>query len=306
MRIKRIFSILLMLILSTMLLTSCKMNKKQNVIFVPQMIDNGGYWSGISESLENQIQSKGYEYKMMGSDLWDSKKQAESLMEAVNQKPDAIVLAPIGNTDLFEAIKEANKKNIPIILIDSDIDRDLLASYDIHITTFVGPSNYEGGKMIAERLSKELEKGSDVAIIGGRVDSENGESRCSGFKDEINAQGMNVKAQVSTDWSTAEGYLNAKLILQTYPEVKAIFAVNNNVYKGVEQASDELGISILGGTFDYDDDILNSIESGKLICTFDQNNDGMAESVADVIDKLLSGNTVDEITISEGKVIDKK
>lgn len=305
MRIKRLISFLIMIILCSSFFIGCNIKKNKNVIFVPQMIDDGGYWSNISESLQKKIEQRGYEYKMMGSEEWDSKKQAESLMEAVNEKPGAIVLAPIGDTDLFQAIKEANKKDIPIILIDSDIDRDLLESYEINVTTYVGPSNYDGGSIVAEKLSENLEKGSKVAIIGGRVDSENGESRCSGFKDTIIKNGMNVVVELSTDWSDWEAYANTKLILQVNPDIEAIFAVNNNVCKGVNQAVEELNMSVITATFDSDDDILKGIEQGTVICTFDQNNEGMAESVAEVVNKLYDGKKADSITISEGKLITK-
>lgn len=305
MKINKYISVLLIVVFSTFLFAGCKSSSEKKVIFIPQMLNGGEYWDNISSNLQNEIESLGYEYELMGADEWSAQKQCEVIKEAVNMNVTAIVLAPVGTSDLFPAFKEANKAGVPIILIDTDIDRNLLASADTAVATFVGASNYEGGKMVADRLAQELESGSKVAILSGGVDSANGESRCQGFNDEISAKGMNVVANLTSGWSEEEGYANAKLLLKAYPDLKAVFAVNSTVYKGVEKASEEYGIPVYGGVFDCDDDALKSIEEGKLICIFDQNSEGMAKSVAEVVNKLASGETVESVTTSEGKMISK-
>ncbi|MBE6072443.1 MAG: sugar ABC transporter substrate-binding protein [Clostridium butyricum] len=305
MRINKVISLILFMILATFMLIGCKTTSQKTVAFIPQMLDNGEYWDGLNNSLKSEVEKQGYIYELRGSEEWGADKQAEIIETAISENVDVIIIAPAGVDPLFPAIKKANDANIPIILIDCDIDRELLSSYGAKVTTFVGASNYDGGQEVGNMISEKLPKGSEVAILAGSVDSVNGESRCDGFNDAVIKNGMNVVAKLSTDWSADSGYKGAKLILQSHPNLKAIFTVNGAVYEGAKQAAEELDIKFLAGTFDCDETILKNISDGDILCTFDQNSQGMAESVAEVINKLFAGDPVDDVTTSEGKLITK-
>lgn len=305
MRINKVISLVLFIILVTFMLIGCKTTSQKTVVFIPQMLDNGEYWDNINNSLKSEVEKQGYIYKLEGPEEWGADKQAKIIENVISENVDAIIIAPTGTEPLFPAIKKANDADIPIILIDSDIDIELLSSYGAKVATFVGADNYYGGQQVGDMISEKLPKGSKVAILGGEVDSANGESRCDGFNDAVIKNGMNVVAKLSTDWSADSGYEGAKLILQSYPDLKAIFTVNGAVYEGAKQASEECEIEFLAGTFDYDEITLKNISDGDILCTFDQNTQGMAESVAEVINKLFAGDTVDEFTNSEGKLITK-
>lgn len=305
MRTNKIISLVLFIILATFMLMGCKTTSQKTVVFVSQMLEQGKYWDDINNTLKSEVEKQGYIYKREGAEEWGADKQAKIVETAISEKADAIIIAPVGTVELFPVIKKANDANIPIILIDSDIDRELLSSYGVKVTTFVGINNYYGGEQVGNMISEKLPKGSKVAILAGDADSVNGEIRCDGFKDAAIKNGMNVVAKLSTDWSVEEGYESAKLMLQSYPDLKAIFAVNNAVYKGGKQAAEEYGLEILAGTFDCEEDTLKNISDGDLLCTFDQNIEEIAKSVAEVINKSFSGDTVDDITNSEGKLITK-
>lgn len=48
---------------------------------------------------------------------------------------------------------------------------------------------------------------------------------------------------------------------------------------------------------------MDNIKGGKLICTYDQYNEGIAKGVVKVIDKIQKGEKVDSITKTEGRLI---
>lgn len=300
--LQTVFTMMLVIILSSSF-TGCSKNRQ--VILVPPQLENGEYWDDINEKLKNSAEESGYSYSLMGSEKWDAQEQRGVLQEAVKTKPSAIVLGPIVNEKLYPGLKEAQDNGVPLILIDSDIDRELLASDDIKVTTFVGIDNYKCGKDVADKLAEKLSPNSKVAILRGEVNSENSEKRCNGFKDEISQKGMNLVADISTDWSENDGYEKAKLILQSNPDLKAVFSVNCNVLKGIKKAADEADVDLLYGTFDTNDEIIDDIKEGSVVCTLDQDSDNMTKTIMEVVKKIEKGEKIDEVTTSEGKLITK-
>lgn len=307
MKINRVVSLLVvsMLLLS---LAGCSKSEgsSKKVVFIAQM-STGDYWVNLSNSFKKEAEKKGYSYKFTGPEKWDINQQAEVIKKVVKEeKPDAIILAPIGDSELFPAIKEANDSDIPIILVDNDMNRELLSSYGAHVTTYVGINNYNGGVKVADQLLSKVSKGDKAAILYGDVSSINCEDRCDGFYDEVEKNGVDVVDTVSyKNGSDKEAYENTKLLLTAYPDIKVFFAANSSIYKGMEQAINEYNKSVIAGTFDSDDDILKSIESGKLTCTFDQNSEGVAKGTIKVIDDLVKGEKVKDVTTIEGKMITK-
>lgn len=305
MKYRKVMSIFIILVSFIFIFAGCKSKKSEKtIIFVPQMANDNGYWDGISENIEKKAKEAGYEYKVMGPEEWNLKEQVEVLDKAIDEKPSAIVLAPIGSTDLFPDIKKANELNIPVILIDNNIDRKLLDSDECKVATYVGISNYDGGVQIADKLAEKLSSGDKVAILRGEASSKNGEDRCDGFYDEIEKKGMSVVAEIPTQGSKTDAYSKAKLLLEAYPDLNGVFAVNKDIFIGFEKAASEKNIEVIAGTFDCDDNTKKLLQDGKLLCTFDQNSEGMSTKVIEVIDKLINGEKVEEVSNSEGKIIE--
>ncbi len=305
MKVNKLISLSLTVIFSLIFLAGCKSGANaKKIVFIAQM-STGDYWMSLSDSLEKQAIQQGYDYEFTGPEEWDIKEQAEVIEKTVDEKPDAIILAPIGDSDLFAAIKKANDADIPIILIDNDINRELLESYGAHVSTYVGIDNHDGGAKVADELLSKVSKDDKVAVLYGNVNSINCENRCDGFYDGMKDKGMDVAARITCESGSdsEEAYENTKLLLTAYPDIKVFFAANSPIYKGMEKALLEYNVSAVTGTFDCDDEILNSIKEGRLTCTLDQNSEGVAEGVIEVINSLMKGEKVNDITITDGKMI---
>ncbi|MBE6050784.1 MAG: sugar ABC transporter substrate-binding protein [Clostridium sp.] len=304
MKLNRFISLLLISILVVMMsfFVGCsKEGNSKKIIFVMQQKENGDFFNSLNDNLEKTLTESGYSYENLCPEQWGANYQSKVIEEAIESKPEAILLAPVIGNQLYGAIEKANKANIPIILLDTNLDRELLAAARISVSTFIGIDNYKGGKMVADKVSEGLEKGSKVAIVGGGVTAFNGEERCKGFEDEIKSKGMNVVGKTTTDWSDTEGYQRGKLILTVNPDVKLVFTANSSILKGFMKAANELGItSIKGATFEKDSITDEYMKNGILLCTYDQNIKGISKTVYDVIKKIESGEKLEEVTNSEG------
>ena len=308
MKMKKLVSAALFLILSFIILVSCNNIRKsgtKTIAFVSQALNSSAYWDDVNAKLKKEIESQGYKYLLSECKDWRAESQAKIIDELVKKKVDVIIIPPCGTEPLFESFKKANDAGIEIILVDSDMDREYLDSYGIYVTTFVGIDNYKCGQMVGNAVVKELPKGSDVAIFSGEVNSENGEARTDGFSDVMKENGMNIISRTAVNWSADDAYAKAKIVFKAYPDIKAVFSVNSSTNSGVYKAAEEYGLEIIGGSFDTDDEVLKRIQTGEVICTLDQDSSAMAKKVGEVVNKLMNNEKVEPVVESEGKLITK-
>lgn len=307
MKIKKLILSMLLVIFCAAGFAGCgKSNSGKVIAFVPQSVNAGEFWDDISNKLKQQLESDGFTYRVDGPEEWSPTKQAEVINKLVNEKVDAIVVTPTGYSELFEAFKNANKAGIKIILVDTDINEDYLASYGAQVTSYVGVDNYKGGEQIGKLVAEKLPQKAEVAIFSGGVENENSEDRCNGFSNAVKNQGMDVVVRNAIpDWTEEDAYAKAKIIFKAYPNIKAVFTANGNMNRGVFKAADELGINIISGSFDTDADIMKKIDEGKVISALDQDSEAMSKKVSEVVKKCIAGEKVDRVANSEGKIIKK-
>jgi len=306
MNIKTLLSLMLVIVLSGTSFIGCNKTSGKTIGFLPKQLEGVPYWEDMETGIKNEASKYGYEVVSKFDKDAGVAKQKELMKEMINDKVAAIVLAPNSVTELVPEIKEANEANIPVILVDTDIDSGLLESADAKVATYVGIDNYEGGKLVSKTVAAKLPKGSEVAIIGGSVGQTNVDARCKGYRDGATEEGMKVVAELSTNWTPDDGYVKASQILKAYPNVKAIFTVNNTIYTGAYAASKDLNKQLVMGCFDLDDNTMKSINVGELECTLSQDSDSMTQKAVEAIDRLLSGQTVEANTVSEAKLIVKQ
>ena len=296
----------IMFVLVLTLLSGCSSGGKKKIVFVMQQLNNGAFWDALDAKIRERTESEGYEYELAAPEVWGAENQAEVINDVVKKGTDVLIIAPCGTSQLFEAIKRANEKGIKVIVIDTDMDREYLASYGAKIDTFVGIDNYECGRQVGNLVAAKLEKGSEFVVFSGGIDSINSEERSDGFQDAMEEQGMTCVARNAISWTAEDAYARAKQVFQAYPDIKGVFSVNSTVHQGVYKAAQEFGIKAEYGAFDTDDAILQQIENGEVVCTLDQNSTAVSEKVVEAAGQLLSGKKVEAVITSEGKMISKQ
>jgi ribose transport system substrate-binding protein len=101
-----------------------------------------------------------------------------------------LVLAPQHSQQMVRPVQDAVRQNVPVVILDSNLDKDTLARDPDLIVKYVATNNYNGGKLAAEHLLKVLrEKGKPaprLVLLRYDVGSESTEQREQGFLDHIN------------------------------------------------------------------------------------------------------------------------
>ncbi len=95
--------------------------------------------------------------------LWDGPaKESDSLeqIKLIETKAgmgiNGLILAPQDSVQMVEPVQQVVAKHIPVVIIDSGLDKDALAKNPDLIVKYVATDNYHGGQLAAERLLKVL------------------------------------------------------------------------------------------------------------------------------------------------------
>lgn len=132
--------------------------------------------------------------------------------------------------------------------------------------------------MVGEHLARQLEPGSEVAIIGGIPTAFNAQQRQAGFEDAMKAAGMRVVSVQSGRWEQEPANGIAAALLREHPNLRAILAANDNMALGAAAAVRQAGkagqVQVVG--FDNIAASHDLLRSGQMLATADQHADRLA------------------------------
>ena len=193
-----------------------------------------GWMGALIDSAEKQAkalkESDGIEYVM--ANATDPNKQANDVDDLIAQGVDVIVMLPIESAALSPVGQKVKDAGIPLVIVDRELENDA--------ATVVVKGDNEGigvnaGKYFVEKLNG---KGKVVEISG--PPSSVTEQRGSGFKEAMeSAEGMEIIASQSGDFSTEKSLEVMENILQAHPQIDAVFTQDDGMALGVLQAIKE-------------------------------------------------------------------
>lgn len=136
----------------------------------------------------------------------------------------------------------------------------------------------------------------DIAIVCGVAGAPSHNERENGCREIVEAAGFNVVTVQPADSERGKAVTVAENILESAPDVKIIYATNDemalDVYQAVEGKQKQDEIFTIG--FDGSPDALKSIKEGKLDATLAQKPIDMGYRGVEVLRALLDGDTVED------------
>jgi len=170
----------------------------------------------------------------------DTAGQIRIVEEMIGAKMNAIVIAPSGSKGLTSVVARAIKAGIIVICIDNPLDDAVQDAAKISVP-FVGPDNRKGAMLVANYLAERLKPGDQVGIIGGIQEDRNAQQRTAGYKEAMNAAGMQVVATESGDWEYGKGRDVASRMLGQHPQIRGLLCANDNMAMGAADAVRDAG-----------------------------------------------------------------
>ena len=214
--------------------------------------------------------------------------QNEMIREAVAKGAKAIVFSAIDYNANSEAINEAIKSGVYVVVIDSDVNSD-------KVSCRIMTDNYEAGRMAG---LKALETGDDeliVGVINYDRNSANGQQREQGFCDAIRESGRPNKIYTVNCISTQESaYEGTKKLLEEHPEINTVAALNEFMSLGSGYAVRDLKASDKVNIYAFDSNVVSvgMLETGEIEGLVVQNPYAMGYLGVETAYNLISGVSI--------------
>jgi ribose transport system substrate-binding protein len=187
--------------------------------------------------------------------------QVKAIEELIAQRVDGIALSAVDDAGLKPVIAEAIKAGIKVITFDAPAPSSAALTY-------IGTDNQTAGLEAGKKMGELMKGQGKLVILQGGLGATNLNLRTKGFKEGLakTAPGVKVIEVVDTagDFSVATNKTEA--ILQTYPDLTAIFSVSAEgapAAASVLKQQKKAGKILLAG-FDDLKDTLQGIKDGSV------------------------------------------
>jgi ribose transport system substrate-binding protein len=209
---------------------------------------------------------------------------------------DGIALAPTDPDALAPIVDEALAEGTKVVFVDTNGKNKGV--------TFIGTNNEMGAKLAADYICKNVPKGSDVAILQGIIVQSTGRFRADGSHKGLTECGLNIVAEQPADWDRAKGQAVMENILVGNPNIKAVFASNDNMALGAAEALKQAGVldKVLLVGFDANPDAAVSILASEMSASVAQNPYNLGALSVENLMKLIKGEKLAPV-IDTGTVL---
>ena len=194
----------------------------------------------------------------------DINTQVEDITEMVARGVDVIFVAALDKDGIKPALQEAERAGIPVIAIDSNVeDKDLIAS-------IVESDNVAMGKMAAETLCEAIGGEGEIVVINWST-LQAVRERVEGLEAVIEESYPDVEIVADQDAfgvvEDAQSIMES--FLQTYPDVKGVFAINSPTAQGAAAAIKAAGLEGEIAVVDIDgaQNDIDMIKEGQILCS---------------------------------------
>ena len=220
-----------------------------------------------------------------------SETQAQQVEDLILKEVDLMIINPVDSDAIGTSIMACNDADIPVITVSRMANSgEVVQHLDI--------DNYEAGKLVAEQMIKDLGGKGKVAVLEGIPGASSTNERQSGFEETLKkeAPDMEIVTSLTANYNREEGASVTEDILQSNPELVAIYGHNDDMALGavrsVEAAGKLENIKIYG--IDAVEDALTAVENGEMAATVQQQPDLQIETALDNAVKYLKGEKNEE------------
>lgn len=218
------------------------------------------YWQTEGNVAKGEAEKLGYK-ATVGASKGDTNTESNLIDTAITNKSVAIILDPANASGSIGAVKKAVAANIPVIIINAEINQEGLAKAQLV------SNNAQGAALGAQQWVKDIsETGNYVELLGSPSDN-NAATRSNGYTTVL-SQYPNLKkvgSQVAS-WDRTQGHDKMQSMLQANPNINGVISGNDEMALGAIAALKEAGklANIKVGGFDGSPDAIAAIKAGEL------------------------------------------
>src|SRR5207244_3665799 len=217
--------------------------------------------------------------------------QAAILEDQITKRISALAVAPAGISEILPLLDRAKSAGIPVIIFDTDVDWPSKLS-------FVGADNRRAGRLAGEHIVKLLGGKGKVAVIRGILGIRTHDDRLAGFRDAIAAaSGIECVTVQPANSERSLGMSVMENILTTHPDLKALFATNDQMALGAVEALAARNltgkVAVIG--VDATKEAVRAVEKGRLAGDVAMHPEALGRGAVQAAIKAARGEPIDKV-----------
>ncbi|MEZ9533154.1 ribose ABC transporter substrate-binding protein RbsB [Vibrio lentus] len=258
---------------------------------------NNPFFVTMKDGAEAKAEELGYKLIVLDSQN-DPSKELSNIEDLTIRGVKAILINPTDSDAVSNAIRIANRSNIPVLTLDRGASRGDVVSH-------IASDNVIGGEMAGHYIMEKVGEKAKVIQLEGIAGTSAARERGEGFMNAVNGSDLELLASQPADFDRTKGLNVMENLLAANPDVQAVFAQNDEMALGALRAVQASGKDVMIVGFDGTEDGIAAVNRGLLGATVAQQPDLIGSLGIEMADKVLKGETVDEYVPVPLKIIAK-
>lgn len=232
---------------------------------VSASIDNKFFKDVVAgiEAVEKEIRELGIRLLYREVAKFSVDDQLRCLDELLESNIDALAINPINDPLIIEKLREANRRAIPVITFNSDVEQ-------VDKLSYIGCDYHKSGRIAAGLIGMACRESTDVAIVTGSMKSLGHSLRVDGFRDALQAfPALRLDTIVEMFDDEITSYSKVGKLLADNPNIGAFFFSAGGKEGGV-RAIQESGRRATIVTVDIDPLSAEWLKTGVIAATICQ------------------------------------
>ncbi len=295
---RKLYTLAAVISVFLLFLAGCKQEnesaRKHYVAIITKSMDSA-FWKSVYAGAGAAATEYNLQVSMEGPEREeDYEAQNRMIRRAVAEGAEAIVFSAVDYNANCEAINEAARKGVKIVVIDSDVNSS-------QVSCRIGTDNLEAGRMAGYAALKAESGALYIGIVNYDINSANGQQREEGFR-EVAGEDARVKDMYTINVlsATEDAREGTVALLREHPEINVVVAFNEWTSLGVGWAIRDLGLADKTQVVAFDSNVVSvgMLETGEVDALIVQNPYAMGYLGVEESYRLINGGS------GNGAVID--
>lgn len=218
------------------------------------------YWFTEGKVARETAEKLGYS-ATVSAHKGDTNTESRLIDTAITNRSKAIILDPANADGSVGAVKKAVAANIPVFLINAEINREGLAKAQLV------SNNAQGAALGAQKFVQLVgDSGNYVELFGAPPDN-NAQTRSNGYETVLSQYpDLHKVAREVANWDRTQGYNKMQSMLQAHPDIIGVISGNDEMALGAIAALRQADLldKVRVGGFDGSPDAVDAIRAGTL------------------------------------------
>lgn len=248
---------------------------------------NNPFFVTLKDGAEAKAKELGYQLLVVDSQN-DSSKELSNVQDLLQKGISALIINPVDSDAAQSSVVQANNEKVPVITVDRKSNGGDVVSH-------IASDNVKGGEIAGNFIKEQLGGKGNIAELQGVTGASATRDRGKGFHNIVDKDtNLKVVSSQPADFDRQKGLTVTENMLQSNPNIQAIFAQNDEMALGAVKALSTSGKKAIVVGFDGGDDAKKAVDSGEMTATVAQQPNLMGSMAIENAQKILSGGSVDK------------